>query len=39
MQWLGLDAYSNKGVCSISFQGTKILQASWQGQINQSANK
>ena len=34
-QWLGLCAFTAKGVGSIPVWGTKILQASWYGQKNQ----
>ena len=32
VQWLGLQALTAKGMDSIPFQVTKILQAEWHGQ-------
>ena len=34
VQWLGLRAFTAKGLGSIPGSGTKILQATWCGQIN-----
>ena len=34
VQWLGLRAFTAKGLDSIPGSGTKILQATWCGQIN-----
>ena len=31
VQWLGLHAFTAKGVGSVPGQGTKIPQATWQG--------
>ena len=32
VQWLGLGAFMARGLGSIPGEGTKILQAAWQGQ-------